>query len=611
MANPSAEDLITRGLFHDRIIPPLSSLSLSSVYKQVSGFARAEMKKEPRQRKRSQLVRHSVPKLKHLRRHFGVPNPYAQTMLCIAVAKSWKQLEALCGKSSISLSRPMPSSKRALAAQHSRRIEGVRRAQSSIGARFMLKTDLATFYPSIYTHSIPWAIHGKQVARSKRAKGWYGNELDLWVRETQDRQTGGVPIGPDTSFLIAEVVASRLDERLAKLLRTPLRGVRYIDDYHLYFKTRSDAERALAALHTVTQSYELQLNGLKTEIVELPESIEPAWKTDLRLLRIRSDARATGIKAYFDRAAALAHEYSTDSVLTYAVRKITHYSNQLKSHEWEVCRSLLLRCCLGEPTMLPVLLPLFEQISESWNMDEVRVLLTELCLYHAPLQHGFEVAWSLWTARSLGIDLPANVGNAVVKVDDDIVALVALDLQSEGLLPSLNATMWASRMTAENLYSEHWLLAYEAFVKGWLPSIDGTDYVSADQFFSILKAANVEFYDVDEQWEDGYSDYSDGDDEYQMDDDEDDDGLKEDADENSIISGLSFPIWSPGSTIGLAETSQSNISPSPKKDEATQSSWPVTLPLPSEDEIAQTSPPASQPSPDGDEIKDAAKPEEG
>ena len=314
----------------------------------------------------------------------------------------------------------------------------------------------------------------------------------------------------------------------------------------------------MAALHTVTQSYELQLNGLKTEIVELPESIEPAWKTDLRLLRIRSDARATGIKAYFDRAAALAREYPTDSVLTYAVRKIAHYSNRLKANEWEVVfASLLLRCCLGEPTMLPVLLPLFEQNPESWNRDEMNILLTELCLYHAPLQHGFEVAWSLWTARSLGIELPSNVGNAVAKVDDDIVALVALDLQSEGLLPRLNAALWASRMTADNLYAEHWLLAYEAFVKRWLPSADGTDYVSADPFFSILKAADVEFYDVDEQWEDGYSDYSDGDDEFQTDDDndDDDDELKGFS-ESSLIPGLSFPIWRPRTSISTA-TSQS------------------------------------------------------
>lgn len=525
MPNPSARDLLVRGLFHDRIVPPLSSLSLEDVYDDVVAFARVEMAKKSGQRKRPLLARHSVPKLKHLRRHFGIPNPYAHIMLCLTIGKHWRQMKAVCDKSQISLSKPVASAKRALAAEHSRRVEGVRRAQSSVGARFMLKTDLATFYPSIYTHSIPWAIHGKQVARSARAKNWFGNQLDVWVQGSQDRQTGGIPIGPDSSFLIAEVIASRIDERLQKELGTDLHEVRYIDDYHLYFRTRADAERALAALHTVTRSFELQLNGLKTEIVELPESIEPAWKTDLRLLRIRSDARATGIKAYFDRAATLAHAFPTDSVLTYAVRKITHYMGLLKPHEWEVCRSLMMRCCLGEPTMLPVLLPMFGVEPQSWTYDELQLLLTELCLYHAPLQHGFEVAWSLWTARSLRIALSAEVAAVLRKVDDDIVALVALDLEAEGLLSATNSSLWKSRMTAEALYSDHWLLAYEALVKGWLPSKDGTDYVAADPFFSILQGGDVAFYDVDEPWEDGYSDYSDGDDEVWDDDDDDDDDL--------------------------------------------------------------------------------------
>jgi hypothetical protein len=530
MPDPTAEDLLTRGLFHDRIIPPLSSLSLSAVIQDVLNFARLEMKKkDSNDRKRSRLVRHSVPKMKHLRRHFGIPNPYSQAMLCICVAKYWKQLDAICQKSPVSLSRPIASPKRALAAEHSRRAEGVRRAQSSIGKRFMLKTDIASFYPSIYTHSIPWAIHGKKTARSKRAKKWYGNQIDKWMHETQDRQTGGIPIGPDTSLLISEVIAARMDYQLAKILRQELTGVRYIDDYHLYFSSRGDAERALAALHTVTQSFELQLNGSKTEIIEVPEAIEPSWKTELRLIRIKSDKRATGIKAFFDRACDLAVQFPSDSVLTYAVRKVTRYAHLLDSHEWEVCRSLLLRSCLGEASMLPALLELFEVNPDSWEPNDLRSVLTEICLYHAPLQHGFEVAWSLWLARTLSIPLPDTVTAAVRKMDDDIVALVALDTQSAGFLTVSQSPLWASRMTAEHLYSEHWLLAYEAYVQGWLPSLDGTDYIADDPFFSILEAGNVRFYDAQETWEDGYSDYSDGDDEENYGEDEDDDGGESEA----------------------------------------------------------------------------------
>ena len=323
--------------------------------------------------------------------------------------------------------------------------------ETSVGKRFVLKTDISSFYPSIYTHSIPWAIHGKKAARAKRAKDWYGNQIDTWMRETQDRQTGGIPIGPDTSFLIAEVIASRMDAMLRKLTRQELHGVRYLDDYHLYFRTRSDAESALAALHRVTQAFELQINGPKTEIIELPEPLEPTWKTELRLLRMLSDDRATGLKAFFDLAAALARQHPTDSVLTYAARKLARNANRLNDEDWKVARPSLLRFCIAEPTMLPALLPLFETTEDAYDRDGLRAVLTELCLFHGPLQHGFEVAWSLWMARSLRIDLPSSVSSALKNVDDDIVALVALDLEAEALLQPTHSGLWASRVRKDNL----------------------------------------------------------------------------------------------------------------------------------------------------------------
>lgn len=49
-------------------------------------------------------------------------------------------------------------------------------------------------------------------------------------------------------------------------------------------------------------------------------------------------------------------------------------------------------------------------------------------------------------------------------------------------------------MTADALYDRYWLLAYEANVKNWLPSLDGTDYVSNDINFGFLKQNKVSFY---------------------------------------------------------------------------------------------------------------------
>ncbi|MGH7228461.1 MAG: hypothetical protein ACREIH_04525, partial [Nitrospiraceae bacterium] len=54
---------------------------------------------------------------------------------------------------------------------------------------------------------------------------------------------------------------------------------------------------------------------------------------------------------------------------------------------------------------------------------------------------------------------------------------------------------WSASMTQQDLLSDHWLLAYEANVQGWLPSVGPIDHVAADQNFGFLKAQGVKFYD--------------------------------------------------------------------------------------------------------------------
>jgi hypothetical protein len=72
-----------------------------------------------------------------------------------------------------------------------------------------------------------------------------------------------------------------------------------------------------------------------------------------------------------------------------------------------------------------------------------------------------------------------------------------LHCERQGALSKpLDKTLWASHMTADALYDEFWLLAYEANFKGWLRSAGRVDYVAQDPNFGFLKANNVCFYDT-------------------------------------------------------------------------------------------------------------------
>ena len=73
---------------------------------------------------------------------------------------------------------------------------------------------------------------------------------------------------------------------------------------------------------------------------------------------------------------------------------------------------------------------------------------------------------------------------------------VGVDLRKEGLIDAdLDTTYWNSLMSKDELYTEHWLLAYEASSRGWLHG-SGTDYIATANFFETLRGLDVSFYDT-------------------------------------------------------------------------------------------------------------------
>src|SRR5690606_2383826 len=125
---------------------------------------------------------------------------------------------------------------------------------SSFDTFYELKTDISKYYPSIYTHSIPWAIHTKAFAKVNQGNSHYGNLLDECIRNTQNGQTNGIVIGTDTSRILAEILGCYIDDEFIKVLnkeKIKIKGYRFVDDCHFFFYNRSDAEKALKYLQRI------------------------------------------------------------------------------------------------------------------------------------------------------------------------------------------------------------------------------------------------------------------------------------------------------------------------------------------------------------------------
>ena len=448
-----------------------------------------------------QLARHNLARAGQFARVLEIPNPVLFYNLAAEIVSSWPAIVAHISHSPVSSTTPRPTNTgaRAIITRSSPSAWPRLRARYRAGSRYVLITDIQQFYPSVYTHSIPWGLHTKTYAKAHR-NDWslLGNRLDFWVRQAQDQQTRGIPIGPDTSLVIAEILLKAVDEQLERSIGQ-LKGFRAIDNYELSFDSRSAAEEALAILQSILLQYELRLNSTKTRIEQLPSAFEDTWTNSLRRFTIRSNARVQigDVLSYFSLAFDLARQNPEKPVLRYAIARLQGVN--LKKSSWLTYQDLLYQCIASEPSTIQYALSelrRYQRTGMKLNLDCAQATLSSVITKHVPLGQGSEVAWAVWSAIALSVPISDHSASLLPKIDDPLVPLLALDASIRGLITSLDTTSWEVLMTRDDLWSRHWLLAYEANVKNWLPSATGSDHVLKDPCFRFLKQNGVSFYNV-------------------------------------------------------------------------------------------------------------------
>jgi hypothetical protein len=179
--------------------------------------------------------------------------------------------------------------------------------------------------------------------------------LDRLIRNSQDGQSVGVPIGPDTSFLVAEIILSANDAVLST--KGIKNAFRVVDDYEFGCDSISEAESIRGTLQEILSEYELVLNPNKTAIFELPIPIETPCISQLRTYKF-SNSNPTSqrheIIHFFDQAFAFSRDYSDESILKYAISRISGI--KVYQSNWELCENLLMQCVIVDPSTIAVAL---------------------------------------------------------------------------------------------------------------------------------------------------------------------------------------------------------------------------------------------------------------
>lgn len=142
---------------------------------------------------------------------------------------------------------------------------------------YCIQTDITNCYPSIYTHTIQWALSGKKRAKelwagkntqNKSTLELLGENIDNKIQRMQMGQTNGIPQGSVLMDFVAELVLGYADSELSKALKASefsnVKVLRFRDDYRIFANSQEIAERAIKILSNILTELNFKMNSKKT-----------------------------------------------------------------------------------------------------------------------------------------------------------------------------------------------------------------------------------------------------------------------------------------------------------------------------------------------------------
>lgn len=160
--------------------------------------------------------------------------------------------------------------------------------------QYVVHTDIKNFYPSVYTHSLSWALHEKEIARADDKYNLLGNKLDKLFQYANDRCTNGLAIGPVLSDLAAEILLAAVDKKSTQeLLGEKFLAVRFKDDYRILCNDSTEADKAIKVLQRQMRHFNLFLNEGKTTVKHLPDGLFRAWILEYQPYSLKKEEKIT------------------------------------------------------------------------------------------------------------------------------------------------------------------------------------------------------------------------------------------------------------------------------------------------------------------------------
>lgn len=147
----------------------------------------------------------------------------------------------------------------------------------------LLKIDITKCFDSIYTHSVAWAIFGKDEVKSQLMKtrkpidDSFPGRFDILMQSLNYNETNGIVIGPELSRIFAELILQKVDKQVFLSLKnkgvyqsTDYEIFRYVDDYFVFFNDDLVKSLVIKEVGLALKVFKLSLNPHKEIVYEKP-----------------------------------------------------------------------------------------------------------------------------------------------------------------------------------------------------------------------------------------------------------------------------------------------------------------------------------------------------
>lgn len=471
------EGLLAHGFFPEKIPPVFTSIPFFDYCKSLA---------VPFLDERDEYVSIRIMRNIGVPRQMGIPTPMRYQRQCAVLRDNWSRIQQHFHMQTDGQNhrisrihvRKEHGSKRVFEMNYKNwRVDGNPESDLLIHdngvSRYLVKADISTCFPSIYTHSIPWALVGKKVAKQTAGDDtlWY-NQIDKACQAVKNGETHGLLIGPHTSNLLSEIILTVVDKQLYE---KGYRFIRNIDDYDCYVRSHDQADCFLRDLEDALREFDLPLNHKKTKIIVLPTGIEKNWKHELSdIPRVGESGQVEypQVNTYIDTALRLATEANDNAIINYSIKKLAGIKLS------DNAKKLASKRFIHMAALHPYLLHLMEQyvfLPYSVSKDEIKKLSDSIYNDAKRINDYESICYAIYYALRYDFDLDELDTKYIIKQKDCITLVLAR-------LYYLKANHWKrdasqvkpyNRLARELIGTDmnrYWLFCYEALTMGSLPS---------------------------------------------------------------------------------------------------------------------------------------------